>query len=100
MKALRLSWMAAPLLFVGACADIGGDDGARHGARGCRSKVEAKTSPSTELPVRLPPTPPGPRNATAPDSGSEPAPCGDPGDDAQHVKLWDGTGRSEAVRGA
>jgi tetratricopeptide (TPR) repeat protein/predicted Ser/Thr protein kinase len=82
MKEL-LSLMALPLLFIVACAELAGDEGAAN--RDCRPKAEAGTKPAV-------PAHPHPHPTADP---CEPCSCAD---DAE-PQVWDGTGRSEAVRG-
>jgi hypothetical protein len=85
MKEL-FSLMALPLLFIVACAELAGDEGAAN--RDCRPK-EAGTKPAEPMPAQQQPHP-HPRA-----DPSEPGNCVD---DAE-PQVWDGTGRSEAVRG-
>jgi hypothetical protein len=82
MKELRFSLMAVPLLFTAACADIRCEDGAQNAPPLCRQPSHPPTKATSASPSG---------------SSSKPA-CGDEG--AAHGQLWDGTGRSEAVRGA
>lgn len=86
MKEL-FSWMALPLLFIVACAALAGDEGAAN--RDCRPKAEAVTKPAESITAHPRPHP----HPTA--DAFEPCSCAD---DAE-PQVWDGTGRSEAVRG-
>jgi hypothetical protein len=90
MKEL-FSLMALPLLFIVACVELAGDEGAAN--QDCRPKADTRTSPPVEpMPVRAQPRPhPHP-------IANPPEPCG--GADDVEPQIWDGTGRSEAVRGA
>ena len=77
MKRPRPSLIGAPLLFVVACAElVGGDD-----VHDCRRRVPAAAAP------KVVPAPVAPEPVRCDDGESPPEP-------------WDGTGRSEAVRGA
>jgi hypothetical protein len=84
VKELHYSLMAIPLLFVVACAELAGDDGAPNPH--CRP-------PAPPVARKAPAPPPAPQSSTA--GSSERVNCGD---DAE-PQVWDGTGRSEAVRG-
>jgi hypothetical protein len=111
MKQLRSSWMAVALLCVAACADLVGDDGAH---RACpRKAMETRRAQSSRHAAptlgpapaikpasgRLTPAQVAPARASAvPDAASDPG-CDDPGPSEEHQQLWDGTGRTEAVRG-
>src|SRR5262245_2688988 len=112
MKQLRSSWMAVALLCVAACADLVADDGAH---RACpRKAMETRSARPSEPSRHAAPTlgpSPALRPATgrvappqvapasaAQDSATEPT-C-DPEHAEPREQFWDGTGRTEAVRGA
>jgi len=81
MKRPRASLIGTPLLFIVACAElVGGDDSS--GVHDCRH------TPTTAAP-KVVPAPPAPEPVNCDDDDGEAPP-----------ELWDGTGRSEAVRGA
>jgi hypothetical protein len=88
MKEL-FSLMALPLLFIVACAELAGDEGAAN--RDCRPKTKAGTKPAGPMLAH-----PHPRPHPHPDADPS-APCSCT-EDAE-PQVWDGTGRSEAVRG-
>lgn len=96
MKQLRSSWMAVALLCVAACADLSGEEASR---RDCFRKAPPPTmGPAPALKPAATRVAPA-RAAAAHDPSSDPG-CGDPGHAEQHEQFWDGTGRTEAVRGA
>jgi hypothetical protein len=79
MKRPRASLMGTPLLFIVACAElVGGDDASA--VHDCRH------APTAAAP-KVVPAPPAPKPVRCDDGEAPP-------------ELWDGTGRSEAVRGA
>ena len=84
MKEL-FSLMALPLLFIAACAELAGDEGTAN--QDCRPKAQAGTKPAGSMPAHSHPRPSADRR--------EPCSCTE---DAE-PQVWDGTGRSEAVRG-
>ena len=106
MKQLRGSWMAVALLYVAACADFSGDEGPH---RDCfRKTVETRSAqqgghaaPTLGPAPTLKPaaTRVAPARASAAHDPSSDAGCDDPGHTEQHEQFWDGTGRTEAVRG-
>ncbi|HZJ63345.1 MAG TPA: hypothetical protein VFD36_07445 [Kofleriaceae bacterium] len=113
MKQLRSSWMAVALLCVAACADLVGDDGAHRAcprkAMETRSARPGEPSRHATPPAMMSPAPAIRTRATtaAPAAPAAPAahdPSFDPGCDPEHAEpheqFWDGTGRTEAVRGA
>src|SRR5439155_19238109 len=103
-------WIAAPLLFIGACADMTDDDGARNGARSsapdCRATLEPKAPrPIEPVHARPQPIPMGSMTRTAPGTARGSTPDAPSDTTCEHTgepqgNVWDGTGRSEAVRGA
>jgi hypothetical protein len=77
MKRPRPSLIGAPLLFIVACSElVGGND-----AHDCRRRAPATAAP------KVVPAPVAPEPVRCDDREAPP-------------ELWDGTGRSEAVRGA
>ena len=102
MKQPRPSLMGTPLLFFVACAElVVGDDPS--GVHDCRVKLE-KVEKVEKVEADRPATPDrgrapaaaAPKVVPAP-AAPEPVRC----DDGEAPpELWDGTGRSEAVRGA
>jgi hypothetical protein len=99
MKQPPPSLIGFPLLFIVACVElVAGDDSS--GVHDCRLKVEkverAAKPASSEHPEKLDRGTPA-ADRKAPPAAPEPVHCDEgepPGE------LWDGTGRSEAVRGA
>lgn len=110
MKQLRSSWMAVALLCVAACADLAGDDGGHREcarrAMGTRSARPGEPSRHAAHAATMGPAPATTPRATtaAPAPASAQDPSSDPSCDCEHSEpheqFWDGTGRTEAVRGA
>ena len=106
MKELRTSLMAA-WLSVAACADVAGHEGPQGSTHCPASELGTTTAPlvdrgrpwrpSIHSPASSTMSPAQPPDARDPSSDSG---CGDPHDAEPHERLWDGTGRAEAVRGA
>jgi hypothetical protein len=114
MKQLRSSWMAVALLCVAACADLSGDDGA-HRACPRRAMETRSAQQSAPSPHAAPAPTMSPAPALRPAAGrvapaqvapasavhdAAPEPSCDPERAEPHEQYWDGTGRTEAVRGA
>lgn len=85
MKQPRPSLMGTPLVFIVACAELVGGDGGS-GVHDCRLKAEKLE----QVERKAPPAP----------AAAAPIRCDDGEAPRELPELWDGTGRSEAVRGA
>jgi hypothetical protein len=99
MKQPRSSLIGTPLLFIVACAElVGGDEQSSvHDCRQKVEKVEKVEKPDADMPEKpdCERAPAAPKAVPAP--APEPVRCDDP---EPPPEPWDGTGRSEAVRGA